>query len=415
MCFCLFYMVCIRGMSITSTARLVGVLAMIAVILYQDSNIRTVSLYQDDPKKKAAVTIDITAVTEKTGENENVSSFSTTRTVPTLTPQELSDYITTTPRCQTMESVPGRWVRVPQTVGWAFTGMRYHGKSCRYPWLTDGISPCLKNKRVLFIGNSHIRMIMKTLCYLLRLQGCEKMETNKHLPHKFISSPANFTMQFFFFSFKLDSTAMQYLSEPYDVVIVNQGAWDMLLNDTDSPDYVDRVSNVLQIVRGSYPTHVPIVFYNVHKIHPSVKPKVGAPSWEGALLQRLTECFSVTRQAAYRAMNRCAFHRSAIANLHIWDSFEMTNSEIARMYTTPDGHHYLGGVMESQLMMFLNWFCLAPTTRKEDTPYAVTQECLKSNWTYEHPKYCYTKRSELQSRKSKSSSKKVTVRSKRKP
>eukprot|EP00759_Apiculatamorpha_spiralis_P018714 PhF_6_TR25102/c0_g1_i1/m.34487 len=178
------------------------------------------------------------------------SNLNGTKNIVKWTHDQLKDYTSKQPRCKWLVSEPGKWVRlmdkaaiashwsqaIPRLWGafrWGFSGVRFLPSQCRYKWFTEStLTPCITKKKILFVGNSHIRRTMMTFCYLLKIPNCGELEHHKHLPHRFVHNATDFTLQYFFFSFKLNTTSVKYIVKdgPYDVVVTNQGAWDMLYN-----------------------------------------------------------------------------------------------------------------------------------------------------------------------------------------
>lgn len=231
----------------------------------------------------------------------------------------------------------------------------YNPRNCFYDEIsTASLEVCFAKKNILFVGNSHLRSVAKVFLHLLGLDG-ERLTTQRHDSHIFERS---------------DGTRVVFLWAPYSFrdflknhralsgtvfhhLYINSGAWDMLFNDTEPMDYVDRLHSDLAALRLQYPKAT-MTFMNIHTMHPA------DPTAMGKKAEMVLTCFQQNRQTAYRAMNLCAVR--GIDGIEVWDSISLTNSTFARSHVMPDGHHYEPIVNLMMLRVMTNRFCVPPGT-----------------------------------------------------
>ena len=76
----------------------------------------------------------------------------------------------------------------------------------------------------------------------------------------------------------------------------------------------------------------------------------GVLRYGGKKANMMITCFSVTRQAAYRAMNLCAMTSKSV----LWDNLELTNSSYGAAHVLKDGHHYRAAVNRMMLRVMVS-------------------------------------------------------------
>eukprot|EP00760_Papus_ankaliazontas_P038868 PhM_4_TR9385/c0_g1_i1/m.46743 len=225
---------------------------------------------------------------------------------------------------------------------------------CRYASLSAArANACYRKKSMLFIGNSHLRSVAREFANLLGMEG-DNLIKNKHNSHIFEATDGTrivfvwspYTLRLFL----SNSSVMQQIGNKFDHVFVNSGAWDMLFNDTDPVDYVERLHADLHGMRRAYPS-ASLTFMNVHMMHPANRTAMGKK------YEMVTTCFGADRLAAYREMNRCAAR--GVPGLSMWDTYGMTRGAYGRSQALFDGHHYTRGVNVMMMRVMASRQCMA--------------------------------------------------------
>jgi hypothetical protein len=198
----------------------------------------------------------------------------------------------------------------------------------------------------------------------------ERLTTEKHSSHIFERSDNTRVVfvwaPYSFRAFLSNSTTIQHIGHSFQHVFVNSGAWDMLFNDTDPQDYVDRLHSDLAALRLHYPK-ASMTVMNIHTMHPADRDAMGKKA------DMVTHCFAKDRQLAYRAMNNCAV--KGIRGLELWDNVVLTNTSYARKYVMKDGHHYEPNINFMMLRVMASRVCSRTHIPAAFGPPRMTESC----------------------------------------
>eukprot|EP00759_Apiculatamorpha_spiralis_P002416 PhF_6_TR10962/c0_g1_i1/m.17678 len=224
---------------------------------------------------------------------------------------------------------------------------------CRYLSIENAVG-CLHGRKWLFLGNSHLRGIVKAMLLSLGI-ATEDLEEMKHSSHSYHVPQDNTLIVFIWTAYGFEGAMNQLKANPqytdFDGVIVNNGAWDMMYNDTHRVDYIARVKKDLAALSRLYSKALFHVFLNMNQIYP-VDPAY--PNPEKAKL--ISTCFQSQRLEMYRSWNEYAVCHSG-SLFRIWDTFSLTSTPFAESHVWGDGHHYSTAVSKRMIEVLSTYIC----------------------------------------------------------
>ena len=248
------------------------------------------------------------------------------------------------------------------------------------------IRECVQRKNILFVGNSHLRLLVAELLDVFGIDSSPLVK-KRHSSHAFYISETETWVIFLWSTFSMSKPVSEYIDgftdereahfpRDFDLVVCNRGAWDMLYHDKLPTSYFQSVADDLQALKSAF-IRANIVFMNMNAFHKPNHKEMTDPQ----KTHRIEQCFNPERLGVYRSIHECALQRvngwegpDASRNFKfpiVWllDAFSLTSAlrphwaqggkrgDSTRSFVSGDGHHYAKEVNEAILQMVFRFFC----------------------------------------------------------
>ena len=200
-------------------------------------------------------------------------------------------------------------------LGWnrtieAFTVQTSESSRPSLPSLSE-IRSCLRTRNILFVGNSHLRLLVVQLLRALDVDTTP-LTTKRHSSHAFYIRDSETWIVFLWSTFSLRAPVMEYINdltdereshfpEDFDAVVCNRGAWDMLYHDSDPATYYEDLTDDMRSIRTTFP-RANLIFMNLNAFHTPNHKTLTDPQ----KTHRIEQCFNPLRLEAYRSIHKCA-------------------------------------------------------------------------------------------------------------
>lgn len=279
----------------------------------------------------------------------------------------------------------GRWVKAPRVVGapveWQWLeriGNSTPGCVVGPETRTAASSASSRPSFVLFVGHSHVRLLMFAACaQQLRVPTCERssgrisvarggrradrpdwitVQVNSSssiggptllLAYAFVKStfaPSNAAWD--------NISALAQRRRP-SAVVYGRGAWDLQYNDTAAADFVDAYAATLRrlatiVAADGEEAATRLVVYVAHANHANTNFTLSARvrAW-------LNACRSEARTLQLRALTRCAVADATSVGsggtvpIVAFDVFAMSAAPAAKAFVDSSGHHFTGPLLRA--------------------------------------------------------------------
>eukprot|EP00760_Papus_ankaliazontas_P017564 PhM_4_TR17329/c0_g1_i2/m.14474 len=229
------------------------------------------------------------------------------------------------------------------------------------------MSSCLSHRSVLFIGNSHLRDLVREVhTFINEVEHSEVVKARRrdeslfasrvmmsiekryeqelpnlhglHNPNVTVTSASlyyrNLNTQLHFNNARLDyklALSVSAFPQQHDHIFVNHGMWNLLFLDLPTADYLELVMQHFRVIADAFPT-TPVTVMNLHYIRvPEHTRKSGARVSVINPMNRVLvaqQCATLERQEVFRAVIECAaarvFKTRRRRRVSMMDFWEMT-------------------------------------------------------------------------------------------
>eukprot|EP00759_Apiculatamorpha_spiralis_P030806 PhF_6_TR32393/c0_g1_i1/m.48057 len=233
----------------------------------------------------------------------------------------------------------------------------------RPPLTQDSLIQCMKNKRILMVGHSHLRSMFRDILNILG-HNVTRLDhrLTRHMSTSFINTTWNYRVDLIFAwktesiqhqSFYDDENGMNTTTTTntttYDVVFTMVGMYQLLFMDLDPSSTIEYFVNYFNRVHELFRAHK-YVAINMYDLN------------QAARNYKINKCFTPDRVSAYQAMFRCALSLSVLGRV----AWYVDVSAITRntpQFVEHDGNHYslgspvlkeIGKVIQQVLVMPLS-------------------------------------------------------------
>ena len=253
---------------------------------------------------------------------------------------------------------------------------------------SDEIRHCLQRKNVLFVGNSHLRLLVVQLLEAFGIDT-RPLVQKRHASHAFYVSETETWIVFLWSTFSIKKSVSEYIAgytdereshypRDFDLVVSNRGAWDMLYHDRLPPAYYQSVVDDMRALQTSF-ARSNVVFMNMNAFHTPNRKEMTDPQ----KTHRIERCFCAERLDLYRAMHECALQHvngwdtrrqradPRVPLVWLLDTYALTKplkphwlrgrahvaDAMLRNAVSNDGHHYIKEVNDVFVKVLLRFFC----------------------------------------------------------
>eukprot|EP00760_Papus_ankaliazontas_P027406 PhM_4_TR3321/c0_g1_i2/m.27721 len=297
------------------------------------------------------------------------------------------------------QRTPCATVRTSNMIRWRVnqpkTALYYHNNnnnnnnsSSTIEWtphnINDVISfPCLHGKRVLFLGDSHLRDVLREMLDVLGFRNFgNEIHRQKHTDFEFyLPPPLDITFGFIFMSLWFDANTRALLpstATKWTDVIFTHGMWHLLYMDAEAAKTVDAFTanfvRFINLVRAHANNKNPrrlsssppsFYFWQLRPLHPPTSKSQTSEFWDA--------CLTPQRVEAYRAIHACALQRAlarlklATSSFPVIDVAPIVNNSVGRAFVLNDGHHYGRGTPVHREMVFMLIKEICQTKKKNES------------------------------------------------
>eukprot|EP00759_Apiculatamorpha_spiralis_P016846 PhF_6_TR2311/c1_g1_i1/m.4076 len=282
---------------------------------------------------------------------------------------------------------PGEWKNTTITTSSSSSSsattptLLFHELNCPGTALTDynnyeqktKLRECLRGKKLLFIGHSHMRYVVIELGHMLGIYHVvDKRRTTVLRDREY-----DIAIHYGFSWSKRTAETRLFMGTVYDAVVINIGVWELHYIDDDMRGTVLAMQDYFSWIKQSLVSYSAlakssvVIILNLWAFHgrqDNPPPRVDPGDY-------VRLCQSHDRMNAYRRMITCAASRTFPQALHA-DVYEATIGEIPRVHTIPDGHHYRQGspMLRKTVQVLMRGICGGvassppPTTSCEHLP-----------------------------------------------
>ncbi|KZP00857.1 Cas1p-domain-containing protein [Calocera viscosa TUFC12733] len=233
------------------------------------------------------------------------------------------------------------------------------------------VSPCLKNRRVLFLGDSTVRQLFFTFAHIVdpSLPGTTPNDGGKHVDHTLVSGTQSMSLEFLWDPYLNSTSTREALSvpargQPPALLVLGSGLW-YLRNPASGglPAWEKMVDSTFSLLssasaraeKGGQPAADEIVFLPVEEpVHAKLNPErqrtihpADVEVMNSDLVHR------VTRPGGWWSAASAAHDDHPLGEVVIPSVF----NELLDPSQTDDGLHFSQGIMAMQIQLLLNHRC----------------------------------------------------------